>query len=65
LEHLPAYAPELNPGEYICGYLKHHAMPNFCARDLGDLGQRASRILRSMQRRGTLVTASWKQVELF
>jgi len=35
LEFLPAYAPELNPVECIWGYLKHHAMPNFCARDLG------------------------------
>ncbi|HWG71648.1 MAG TPA: IS630 family transposase [Steroidobacteraceae bacterium] len=65
LEHLPAYAPELNPVEYIWGYLKHHAMPNYCARDLTDLRQRASRNLRSMQRRGTLVTAFWKQAELF
>ena len=65
LEYLPAYAPELNPVEYIWGYLEHHAMPNFCARDLGDLRQRASRHLRSMQRRGTLVTAFWHQAELF
>jgi len=43
--------------EYIWGYLKHHAMPNYCARDLTDLRQRASRNLRSMQRRGTLVSA--------
>jgi hypothetical protein len=49
----------------IWGYLKHHAMPNYCARDLGDLRQRASRNLRSMQRRGTPVTAFWKQAELF
>jgi transposase len=65
LEYLPAYAPELNPVEYIWGYLKHHAMPNFCARDLGDLKRRASRSLRSMQRRATLVTAFWQQAELF
>lgn len=65
LEYLPAYAPELNPVEYIWGYLKHHAMPNFCARDLGDLQHRASRHLRSMQRRGTLVTAFWQQAQLF
>ena len=65
LEYLPAYAPELNPVEYIWGYLKHHAMPNFCARDLGDLKVRASRNLRSMQRRTTLVTAFWHQAELF
>jgi transposase len=56
---------ELNPVEYIWGYLKHHAMPNYCARDLTDLRQRASRNLRSMQRRRTLVTAFWKQAELF
>jgi len=65
LEYLPAYAPELNPVEYIWGYLKHHAMPNFCARDLGDLKRRASSKLRSMQRRCTLVGAFWKQAELF
>ena len=65
LEYLPAYAPELNPVEYVWGYLKHHAMPNYCARDLADLRQLASRNLRSMQRRRTLVTAFWKQAELF
>jgi len=65
LEYLPAYAPELNPVEYIWGYLKRHAMPNYCARDLGDLRHRASRHLRSMQRRPTLVTAFWQQAELF
>lgn len=65
LEFLPAYAPELNPVECIWGYLKHHAMPNYCARNLGDLAQRASRNLRSMQRRATLVHAFWQQAELF
>jgi hypothetical protein len=39
-------------------------MPNYCARDLTDLRPRASRNLRSMQRRGTLVTTFWKQAEL-
>ncbi len=65
LKYLPAYAPELNPVEYIWGYLKHHAMPNFCARDLGDLAHRARGQLRSMQRRSTLVCAFWRQAELF
>jgi len=65
LEFLPAYAPEMNPVECVWGYLKHHAMPNYCARDLGDLALRASRNLRSMQRRPTLVRAFWQQAELF
>lgn len=29
---LPAYAPELNPAEYVWGYFKQHRLPNFCAR---------------------------------
>ena len=57
LEFLPAYAPELNPVECIWGYLKSHAMPNFCARDLTHLKRHASSRLRSMQRRSSLVTA--------
>jgi transposase len=32
LDYLPAYAPELNPVEYIWGYWKHHELPNFCPR---------------------------------
>ena len=65
LERLPAYAPELNPVEYIWGYLKTHALPNFCARDFAQLTVTARRHLASMQRRPTLVTAFWKQAELF
>ncbi len=65
LERLPAYAPEMNPVECIWGYLKHHAMPNYCATNFTDLAQRTRRNLRSMQRRATLVTAFWKQAELF
>jgi len=65
LEFLPAYAPELNPTECVWGYLKHHAMPNYCAADLADLSRHARSRLRSMQRRPTLVRAFWQQAELF
>ena len=65
LERLLAYVPEMTPVECIWGYLKHHAMPNYCATNLPDLAQRARRNLRSMQRRVTLVTAFWKHAELF
>jgi transposase len=65
IDYLPAYAPDMNPVECIWGYLKHHAMPNYCASDLGDVAHRARSNLRSMQRRSTLVQAFWKQVDLF
>jgi transposase len=64
LEFLPAYAPELNPTEYIWGYLKEHALPNFCAHDLAHLCVTARQRLRSMQRRPKLIAAFWKQAEL-
>lgn len=64
LERLPAYAPELNPVEYIWGYLKQHALANFCAHDFAQLSDTARRKLRSMQRRPRLVAAFWKQAEL-
>lgn len=65
LEYLPAYAPELNPVEYIWGYLKQREMANFCAQRLSEVSDYARRRLRSMQRRNTtLVSAFWKQAEL-
>lgn len=65
LERLPAYAPELNPVEYIWGYWKKHALPNFCPKDYGQLSHQARQALRRMRKRKTLVTAFWKQAELW
>ncbi len=65
VEFLPAYAPELNPVEYIWGYLKHHELPNLCPRSLWHLSDHARRALRRMRRRPTLVTAFWEQAQLF
>lgn len=65
LEHLPAYAPELNPVEYLWGYWKHHELPNLCPRDLAELGYEARWALRRMRRRPRLVRSFWKQGELF
>jgi transposase len=65
LEYLPAYAPELNPTEYVWGQWKHHELPNFCPKDFAQLTTHARRALRRMQRRPTLVKAFWKQADLF
>ena len=64
MARLPAYAPELNPTEYIWGHLKRHALANFCPRDWQHLTDEARRKLRSSQRRISLVRAFWKQAEL-
>lgn len=65
LERLPAYAPELNPTEYIFGHLKQHELPNFCAKNMSELSEHARRALRRMRRRPRLVRAFWKQAALF
>jgi transposase len=65
LERLPAYAPELNPVEYLWGYWKHHELPNFCPMNFGELSIHAKNALRRMRRRPTLITAFGKQAKLF
>jgi DDE superfamily endonuclease len=65
LDYLPAYAPELNPVEYIWGYWKHHELPNFCPHDFSQLSYHARHTLRRMRRRPMLVMAFWQQANLF
>lgn len=65
LEFLPAYAPELNPVEYLWSHWKQHELPNFCPKDFAALSDHARRALRRMRRRPTLVMAFWEQAELF
>jgi len=65
LEFLPAYAPELNPVEYLWGYWKHHALSNFCPKTFGELSGQARQALRRMRRRRPLVHSFWKQAGLF
>jgi transposase len=65
LEFLPAYAPELNPVEYLWGHWKTRELPNFCPRNLWQLSSEARRALQRMRRRPTLVSAFWKQAGLF
>jgi transposase len=63
-DYLPAYAPELNPVEYIWGYWKHHELPNFCPDDFTELSFFGRRALRRMRRRPTLVRSFWQQASL-
>lgn len=65
LEYLPAYAPELNPVEYLWGHWKQHELPNFCPKTFAELSHYSVRALKRMRRRPRLITAFWKQAELF
>ena len=62
---LPAYAPELNPAEYVWGYFKQHRLPNFCAREMAQLSAFGRKALGNMRRRPNLIAAFWKQAELW
>lgn len=65
VERLPAYAPELNPVEFLWGYCKQHVLGNVCPKDLHQLSTFARRALRSIRRKPNLITAFWHQAELF
>jgi transposase len=65
IDYLPAYAPELNPVEYLWGHWKHHELPNVCPRDLWQLSEGVRRTLRRLRRRPTLITAFSEQASLF
>jgi transposase len=66
VEKLPAYAPKLNPVEYLWGYWKQHELANVCPRDLWQLSHCATRALRRIRgKRRRLIIAFWKQVELW
>lgn len=65
VEYLPAYAPELNPVEYVWGYWKQHELPNVCPKDYWQLSDGARRTLRRMRRRPRIITAFWRQASLW
>lgn len=63
-EFLPAYAPELNPVEYLWAWMKKHAMANFCPDTFGELTDMTERKLNSAKRRKSIIFACWQQAEL-
>lgn len=65
IEYLPAYAPELNPVEYLWGHWKQHTVPNFCPRDFQHLRTSAASALKKLRRRKSLIAAFWIQASLF
>jgi len=64
LEQLPAYAPELNPVEYLCGHLKQHELANLCPKDLHELSSAALKALFKAKKTKSYIRAFWIQAEL-
>ncbi len=64
LEKLPAYAPELNPVEYLWAHLKEHQIANLLVTHGWELSLHATAALRRMRRRPRIIRACWKQAEL-
>lgn len=64
LSFLPAYAPELNPVEYLWAHWKQHELGNFCPKTFAELTEFARRKLLRSQRRPTIIAACWQQAEL-
>ena len=61
LEKLPAYAPELNPVEYLWAHLKEHQIANLLVTHGWELSLHATAALRCRPR---IIRACWHQAEL-
>lgn len=64
---LPAYAPELNPVEYLWAYWKKNELANFCPKNIWQLSHFASQALKRVRRRTkqiALIAAFYHQAEL-
>lgn len=57
LEHLPAYAPELNPAEGVWNLLKRKELKNRCCHDLDELRWELGLAIRRLQRQRRLIRA--------
>lgn len=65
VERLPAYAPELNPVEYMWAHLKTHEIANLLVTHAWELSLEATAALRKMRRRPSIITACYAQAELW
>jgi transposase len=65
IERLPAYAPELNPVEYMWVHFKTHEIANLIPTKAWELSLEATAALRRMRRRRVIIAACHAQAELW
>lgn len=61
LEHLPAYAPDLNPDEGIWNYLKRVELANRCCPDLSALAVALRRAKERLRYKRTVIQTCCRQ----
>ena len=64
LERLPAYAPDLNPVEFVWSHLKHGRMANFVPESLSHLNQTVCSHLQNVGQTPGLLKALWRGSKL-
>lgn len=62
---LPAYAPELNPVEYVWSHCKMNPLANLAVHEVTDLAVVARRSARSLQRESELLRSFIRHSPLF
>lgn len=65
IERFPAYAPELNPQEYIWSASKGKDMANFCPSKDNDLHAQTKKSLKRIQRNKNIIEGALKKSRLF
>jgi transposase len=65
VERFPAYAPELNPQEYVWAASKTKDMANFCPQESDDLKQQAKRSIRRIQNSPHILRGALRKSGLF
>jgi transposase len=61
LEHLPGYAPELNPDEGIWAYLKHVELRNVRCQDLDHLHDELTRAVKRLRHKRQVIQGCFRQ----
>ena len=64
LEFLPAYAPVLNPVEYLWSHLKWSSLCNFVPKDINHLNEAIMPTLRTTSVQQSLLLGFWKGAKL-
>ena len=64
LERLPAYAPDLNPVEFVWSHLKYGRMANFIPQNVRHLDQVVQSHLHALKRSPRLLKQLWKGSKL-